>query len=327
MLILKSLLVCVVMMGMSKYAKANSIQEEWKEYTQTLSQSMNEWKKDAIQERKKLNKSHQAELLERSRQLQSEILNIENGFSKEIETLSKEMKFKSKQFQLKSDLALIRSIKIKRKYFNQKLKLQKKLVEENYKSEVKYQDDLREITFNSLKEQRDLLSNFNLNSYFKENQLKNLSEKKTCKIQKYFIKKQNFQDYFYSKFERVIPVEVEANYLIQKRKLLEEENMFLENMKSALNVMIEQIGKKPKELRRVERQLKLNRMQLVEVTKVSMKKMNELGFFKQTLKAAKLKRSKMFICKPLMKVSMRLPEVMNEHDKVGEVGLLKVDPI
>lgn len=319
MWILKGLLVCVVIMGMSEYARANSFKAEWKKYTTKLTQSMKEWKNESKLEKKELLKKFYEKQKEAKSQLNQKLAEIENNFQTDIQKLSKEMKFKSKKFQLKSDLALIRSIKMKRKYFNQKLELEKIFLEKSYQTSLEKHKELKKLTYEQLTQQRELLTNMQLSAYFSSDEITKISQKKTCQIQKYFKKKQDFQDYFFSKYERVAPVEVEANYYSEKRALLQKEESFLTELKAALEIMIEQIGKTPKEFRRVERQLKQASKKLVEVSKISEEKINQFGFFKQGLKSAHLKRKSSFVCNPLVKASMRTPEVINEHDRVGEL--------
>ena len=331
MWIFQGLMVCCAIMGMSRMANAQGFQTKLNEYKKELKEELRIWKVDNLQRRKELVKWKKKQINEIKVEKDNQLKQIEDEFTEKIESLGMSMRKKSEKFQLKSDLALVKSIKMKREKFT----LVKKTMEQYYKDlqkvELTYNEKYREYKLESFREKQELLNdnkptffpNFNkLTNIRNPKKLKKIKFMKNqfCKIQNFFQKQQFNLDYAYSKYENITPLEMNVKHLKNLKELASQEVQVLNESLNAINIMVEQMGKTPKELNRLKKQM--HRAQKSE--QYYLKKYSEdelqLTLLKNGLKAAKSKREEQLGCdSEVMITNIQAPRNMNEHSRIGEL--------
>lgn len=331
MWILQGLLVCCAIMGLSRLASAQSLQEKINQYRSDLKEELRIWKIDNKDISKDLTIWKKDSLLKLEKSRDEKLKKIEDQFIEKIENLGKTMRNKSRHFELKSDLALIKSIKFKREKFN----LRKKVLEDFYKNldklETDYMQKKKAFRLEAFKEKLELLNERKPNFFpdfsrprkFKSAKTQNKwnnYKKQFCQIQHFYNKQKYLQDLNYTQYETVEPAGVKVKYYKNLLSLAKEEVDVLEESYNGLKVMIDQIGKTPKEFRKVQKQLSLAKSRYFERRAQFADEEQRLTFLQNALKTAKSKRKSELGCNTQLKIAIiKSPTNLNEHQRIGEL--------
>jgi len=185
MWILQGLMVCCVIMGMSKMAQAENFQTKLKEYKQDLNEEMRIWKIDNSERKKEIRIWKKKQIKELVSEKNQSLKKIEDDFTQRVEELGRSARTKSKKFQLKSDLALVKSIKLKRQKFNLRKKALKIYYKKLQKIELAYNKKYKEYKLESFREKQELLNDNKPDFFPNFARYKNIrSVKKQKKIKK-----------------------------------------------------------------------------------------------------------------------------------------------
>lgn len=321
MWILQGLLVCGAILGMSRLASAETLQTQFLEYKKNLNEELRVWKVDNRQQKQELMVWKKESIKKINQSKQEQLKQIENVFKQKVENLGKSVRKKSNQFQLRSDLAMIKSIQLKREKFNLEKKILQEFHEKKNQIEVEYLQKLKNFYTEAYSQKIELLNQNKPTFFSKSIKTDKLSQKQMCQIQKFYKKQQFILDVGHTSFENLKPAKLELEHTKNALSLARQEVQVLEESLNALNVMIDQIGKTPKELKRVKQQLTSAKKSLFKTQKEYDEALQRYEFLENGFKTAKSKRKSELTCDTtaVELVSIKTPGNLNEHQRIGEL--------
>lgn len=331
MWILQGLMVCCVIMGMSNLVQAESLQTKLKEYKQELKEDLKSWKVENRSRRKEIFKWKKKTISELTREKDLSLKKINDDFAQKIHKLGRSMHKKSHKFQLKSDLALVKSIRFKREKFNQTKKVLNDYYSDLHNVEISFNEKYKAFKLESFRDKQEVL-NENKPDFFpnfsRYKKIKNSKKRKKikvlkrqfCMVQRFYLKQQFNLDYSYSKYENIHPLEMNVKRLKNLKELASQEVEVLDESLNAIKIMVQQMGKTPKELKRLKKQMYRAKKSQKHYRKKYDEDSTQLAFLKNGLEAAKMKRQSQIQCNSdIMITNIQTPKNMNEHSRIGEV--------
>jgi DNA-binding protein H-NS len=264
----KSIIVCLILSCVDASAwNKRKVSSDLIQYQRNLKSDVNEWRKANLKQIRSL-QAAKAEQIESIAQDRDEDLNeVEKEYQENLGKLQKMMMKKTTDFQLKSDVAFVRSVK----YRKQKFLKSKPILQEYYDSliniEKEFNEQMVSVKMNLFKNRVDLLNKhrpnfFPATAYLFDGSAEKLAEKdlwlkdKFCKVQKYYQTQQVMIDFNSALYTSLYPYKIEVFELEKRKELLKQEFEMYQSSLETLRIMREEMSRHPKELSRIKKELK-----------------------------------------------------------------------